>query len=87
MLFLILIAVWWKPKSPGVVASCFLLFYGTTRIITEVYRQPDDGIALLITLSRGQLLSVLMVFFGAFMLLILLKQNQAKLGGFQKVFK
>lgn len=86
-LFLALIVVWWTPKKPGIVASSFLILYGVARIATEMFRQPDEGISIIIGLSRGQLLSVLMVICGAGLLLYTSNRSAAKTGGFCSVTK
>jgi len=64
VLLLLLIIAWWRPRKPGVIAGCFLVFYGCLRIITEFFRQPDEGIALVMGLSRGQQLSLVQVVLG-----------------------
>ena len=84
ILLTILFMVWWKPKNPGVIASCFLLFYGAGRIFTEMYRQPDHGVSLLFGLSRGQLLSTSMILFGAILLLVVGKQKTLQFGGLKQ---
>jgi len=83
LLFLLLFVVWWKPKNPGVIASCFLLFYGFTRVATEAYRQPDEGVSLVAGLSRGQLLSVCMIVFGVALFAVTSSRKTKKMGGFQ----
>lgn len=60
----VLVLVWLKPRKPGVIGGTFLIAYGVLRIMTEFFRQPDEGVALLMGLSRGQVLSVLMVLAG-----------------------
>ncbi len=66
LLLLILWAVWavLRPRRPGFIGCAFLVFYGLLRILTEVWREPDEGIELVLGLSRGQWLSVLMVVVG-----------------------
>ena len=44
VLFLLLLLVWHKPKPSGVLAGWFLAGYGVLRILTEVVRQPDEGV-------------------------------------------
>ncbi|MGY8756642.1 MAG: prolipoprotein diacylglyceryl transferase family protein [Phycisphaerales bacterium] len=88
LLFCVLLAIWWRPRNPGVIASSFLLFYGVGRIVTEVFRQPDEGVAIIAGLSRGQLLSVSMVVTGTALVLLstklnTTKLNTTKLGGFK----
>lgn len=81
MLFLVLIIVWWSPRRPGVVSGAFLLTYGIFRILTETVRQPDEGVAIVMGLQRGQLLSVAMVVFGLVMVVICAKRPVRRLGG------
>ena len=59
----------------------FLIMYGMLRILTEAFRQPDEGVSIIFGLSRGQLLSVFMVLFGAAVVLICAKSNAKKYGG------
>jgi phosphatidylglycerol---prolipoprotein diacylglyceryl transferase len=72
---------WWKPRKPGVVGCWFLVSYGVLRIATEVFRQPDEGVALLLGLSRGQWLSVLMAAAGAALLPWVVRRAAPKYGG------
>jgi phosphatidylglycerol:prolipoprotein diacylglycerol transferase len=82
LLLFVFVLIWWKPKKAGILASTFLLLYGSTRIVTELYRQPDENVALVAGLSRGQLLSVAMVIAGVLMLYCVLKRDSNKYGGF-----
>lgn len=81
ILFAAMIVVWWNPRKPGVVAGWFLIVYGLLRVITEAYRQPDDGVSAILGLSRGQLLSAAMIVCGIALWLICMKRNAKKLGG------
>jgi len=87
LLCIVLFWVWWKPKTPGVIASTFLLFYGITRVATEAFRQPDEGVALLAGLSRGQVLSGAMIIAGIVLLLFSTRRQTMKLGGFQSAIR
>jgi phosphatidylglycerol:prolipoprotein diacylglycerol transferase len=78
----LLVIVWLKPRKPGVVGSWYLIIYGVLRVATEVFRQPDEGVALLLGLSRGQVLSVLMAAAGVVCLMIASRRNVEPLGGF-----
>ena len=69
-----LILVWLVPRKPGIVSGSFLVVYGILRILTEVFRQPDEGVSIIFGLARGQLLSVCMVLVGAVMILICAKK-------------
>ena len=76
-----LILLWWRPRKLGVPGSWFLILYAVLRTITEVFRQPDEGVALLAGLSRGQVLSVLMLAIGLVCLWIALaKKGEPVLG-------
>jgi phosphatidylglycerol:prolipoprotein diacylglycerol transferase len=58
--------IWRAPRTPGMIASAFLIIYGVLRIITELYRLPDSHLALerIAGLTRGQWLSVVMIVAG-----------------------
>ena len=82
LLIALMFIVWWKPRRVGVPASWFLLGYGVMRIASEGLRQPDEGVAQLAGLSRGQVLSVAMVVIGATLLIWRAKRTNApKHGG------
>ncbi|MAT80353.1 MAG: prolipoprotein diacylglyceryl transferase [Phycisphaerae bacterium] len=81
VLFLILIAVWWVPRKTGVIMGSFLCSYGVLRIVTELFRQPDEGIALTLGLSRGQLLSVFMILIGLVIILLGAMSKGPRIGG------
>lgn len=83
LLFVLLWAVWAKPRKPGVVGATFLMGYGVQRVITEIWRLPDAQFAVgrPLGLSRGQWLSAAMVAGGVAMLVWALRRPSAKLGG------
>lgn len=76
-----LILVWIRPRKPGVVAGCFLMFYGILRMVTEFFRQPDEGVSLLLGLSRGQQLSLLQVLIGLILLVWCATRRVERVGG------
>lgn len=78
-----LLFIWRRPRRPGIVGAWFLLLYGVLRIITELFRLPDDHLATptIAGLSRGQWLSVIMILVGAAALVILARRPAPKLGG------
>ena len=82
----LLVVVWWRARKPGVVGSWFLIGYGVMRIVTEFARQPDA--ALLQTplgdLTRGQVLSLLMVASGLVALFICTRREVEPIGGLGK---
>jgi phosphatidylglycerol---prolipoprotein diacylglyceryl transferase len=70
VVFILLFILWYKPRRPGVISACFLIFYSIARIICEQYRLPDVQIGFeLFELTRGQWLSLVTMFIG-FSLLI-----------------
>ena len=66
VLFLILFFTRVKfPKLPtGILTGMFFLFYAIFRIIVENYREPDQGQALVFSLTKGQFYSVFMIIAG-----------------------
>lgn len=79
--FIILALIWIRPRKPGVIGSSWLIVYGVLRIVTEQFRQPDEGVALLLGLSRGQQLSILMVLAGVLCLIWTSRRDVPRLGG------
>ncbi|MEH2919647.1 prolipoprotein diacylglyceryl transferase [Samsonia erythrinae] len=68
-LFIILNLFIRKPRPMGSVSGLFLIGYGTFRIISEFFRQPDAQLGLLGGLfSMGQILSLPMVIAGILMM-------------------
>lgn len=63
-----LVVLGWRPRKPGTLAGGFLVAYAVLRVLTEVWRQPDPGVALLFGLSRGQTLSVVLFVAGLVLL-------------------
>ncbi|MFG0330655.1 MAG: prolipoprotein diacylglyceryl transferase [Phycisphaerales bacterium] len=53
-----------KPKRSGWIGVGFMLIYGALRVVTEIWRTPDEGVALVAGLSRGQQLSAVMLLVG-----------------------
>jgi len=84
LLLISLVLVWLVPRKPGIVSGCFLMTYGSLRILTEAFRQPDEGVSIILGLSRGQLLSVGMVIGGGIMILVCAKICTKKYGGIVK---
>ena len=84
VLFLILAIVWLRPVRPGVIGTSFLAAYGILRILTEVFRQPDEGVPILLGLQRGQLLSVVMLIGFCIAVACVLIRREPRLGGLLK---
>jgi phosphatidylglycerol:prolipoprotein diacylglycerol transferase len=81
LLALPLVLIWLKPRKPGVVGCWFLIIYGILRIATEHFRMPDAGVALLWGLSRGRVLSILMIVAGAGLLVWASRRAAPHIGG------
>lgn len=65
LIFLLLFFIWRKPRKPGFIAACFIIFYAIIRICTEMFRTPDAHIGFqALGLTRGQWLSIVMLSVG-----------------------
>ncbi|MDR2983164.1 MAG: prolipoprotein diacylglyceryl transferase [Puniceicoccales bacterium] len=66
----LLLLVWtqwrfWKCKLPeGQLVGEAMVGYAIVRIIGEIFREPDEGISLILGLSRGQFYSVFLALIG-----------------------
>lgn len=76
-----LIFIFVKPRRPGLIGCAFLTIYGVLRIVTEMFRLPDEGIPVTMGLSRGQWLSVAMIGVGLVSAAII----RAKVGPYEVV--
>jgi phosphatidylglycerol:prolipoprotein diacylglycerol transferase len=57
-------------ERPGAISGVFLIGYGTARIISEFFREPDAYLGYLIFgATMGQLLSLPLIAVGLFLLL------------------
>ena len=56
----------------GVVSGLFLFFYSIFRIIAEIFREPDPQVGLIIfnSISMGTFLSIFLIVYGIYLLLI-----------------
>lgn len=82
VVFLVLVALWAKPRKPLVLGGTFCLVYGVLRIAVEFFRQPDHSIGFqALDLTRGQWLSILPVAAGIILLLIFTRRNVEPMGG------
>lgn len=81
---ILLAIIWLRPRTPGVIGSWWLIIYGVQRTLTEIFRQPDEGVNLIFGLSRGQQLSILMALAGVVCLIISSKRHAPRMGGLMK---
>ncbi|MDD2765175.1 MAG: prolipoprotein diacylglyceryl transferase [Opitutaceae bacterium] len=62
----------WKSdaiRTPGRLSGEFLIGYAAMRIVGEVFREPDEGVSLILGLSRGTFYSLFLVLAGAALIL------------------
>lgn len=85
MLFVLLGIVWMKPRKPGIVGGWFLIGYAIVRILGENFRMPDAIIAneefAHWGVTRGQLLSFVMLSVGVVYLMYFATRKVPRLGG------
>ena len=63
-------------KIPGQISGLFLIFYSLFRFLIEFFRYPDQQIGyLILSLTLGQLISVLFLIFGVFLLFYKTNEN------------
>lgn len=55
-------------KQPGRLSGEFLLAYAVVRIIGERFREPDEGISLILGMSRGTFYSLFLIVAGLLMI-------------------
>ena len=64
-------------RSPGNASAIFLIFYGVFRIISEIFRLPDEQIGYIFgQVSIGMIISLPMVIFG---IILLNRENEKKI--------
>jgi phosphatidylglycerol:prolipoprotein diacylglycerol transferase len=86
LVFLLLFFIWRKPRRPGFVASCFIVFYALVRIIGENYRLPDAHIGYqFMDLTRGQILSLVMLVTGFVLMFVWSRAVSVTVSGWGKI--
>ena len=80
----VLFAIMWiysrKPRPTMAVSGTFLIGYGAFRFFVEFFREPDShiGFDLLGSITRGQLLCIPMIVFGAAIIYLGYKRHPVK---------
>ncbi len=78
LLFTVLWLLGRTPKPPGTIFWSFITGYGLCRLIVEFFREPDQHLGLIFgPFSMGQVLSLPMIFAGAFMLALVYQRQVA----------
>ncbi|WP_262689942.1 prolipoprotein diacylglyceryl transferase [Kordiimonas aestuarii] len=82
LLFLILQFLYHKTplakRAPGFIAGVFFLGYGLARILVEFVREPDAHLGLTAGISRGQMLSVPMFLFAAWLMSVGIRRARGR---------
>lgn len=82
VLFVVLALVWTKPQKPGLIGGLFCVAYGVLRVIGECFRQPDAHLGYQwLGLSRGQWLSLVLLFTGLVVTVWSMRRQSQPLGG------
>ena len=84
VLFLVLNFIYKKDKtlSHGVISGDFLVGYGLSRLLVEMFREPDAQLGYIFNcLTMGQLLSIPMIGIGMFLIIL---SSKRKNGNFNK---
>ncbi len=82
LVFVVLAIIWRKPQKPGVISGWFGIIYAIARIIGEQFRMPDAHIGFqLLGLTRGQWLSIGMLAAAIAWLVIAMRLDTKKIGG------
>jgi phosphatidylglycerol:prolipoprotein diacylglycerol transferase len=85
IVFLVLMAVWYKPRKAGIVGASFLIVYGIVRIVQEHFRMPDAHLGLqALGLTRGQWLSVVMTLIGVGLVIFWSRSGSLMIPGWGK---
>jgi phosphatidylglycerol:prolipoprotein diacylglycerol transferase len=86
-LFLCLLAIWYKPRKPGVIGAAFVIIYALVRIVDEQFRMPDEHLGYqLFDLTRGQWLSIGMLITGIVLLLFWGRRHATPIGGWGRKY-
>ena len=86
--FVIGLIVWASPRKPGIVGPVFLISYAIMRIAGEQFRQPDDHLGFqALGLTRGQWLSIIMLFVGVGCLWLFGRRDTPRVPGWWKPIK
>lgn len=66
--------LWWidrRPNPPGTVFWSFITGYGISRLLAELFREPDQHLGFILgPITMGQILSLPMVLLGTVMLIL-----------------
>lgn len=84
LMFVVLNLIWIRPRKPGVITGAFLSLYSVVRFIGEQFRMPDAAIGFQVfDLTRGQILSIILFFFGLAVFFISNRLDRKAVGGWR----
>jgi len=81
VLLIVMAIVWLYPRRPGVIASVFLITYGVARLVSEQFREIDDGVLMIGPLTLPMLLSIGMIGLGIAAAIWASRRNVPAMGG------
>lgn len=88
LVFIALMLIWAVARKPGIIGCWFLVLYAAMRVAGEQFRQPDAHIAHLefaqLGVTRGQILSFVMLSVGLALLIAWSRRAVPKVGGWLK---
>lgn len=73
--------VWLKPRLPGTIFATFFIAYGALRMITEQFREPDEGVFTIGVFTLPMLLSLGMVALGVALAFVASSRKDVRVGG------
>jgi phosphatidylglycerol:prolipoprotein diacylglycerol transferase len=78
---LALIIVWWKPRHAGALTGTFLIAYGILRNVSEQFREPDDGVFTVGSVTVPMMVSAIMVLLGVAVIIYSTRTKGSLIGG------
>lgn len=82
VLLLVMVLVWLKPRPAGTIFGVFFVAYGVLRVITEQFREPDEGVLAFGPITLPMLMAAAMVPAGAALMRIAARRKGPMVGGF-----
>ena len=82
-IILFLILIYFRKKNylekPGLISALFLILYSIFRFIVEFFRVPDEQLGyLILSLSMGQIISLIFIIFGIILFYVKNENKQIK---------
>lgn len=86
VVFVALLVAWRVPRKPGIIAATFAVTYALVRILGEQFRVPDAPVVTVFDteITRGQLLSAVLLAVGVGVAAVVHRQDGARRGGWRR---